>query len=1166
MDGFLFFAFLVAFFYFLHSVNKLEKNATKLQSQMQLLQDQVNTLLKKVSALETQSIASVSTQTVTEPIAKPTETKPAVVSDVVEQPKSPSIPVVVAPMKQPIVPPPPSPAPIAESPTSTKEEVVRKLSAAAARVVTPPTTAPLQKEFTPPPIKDQAISITTEQKHSINAVKLPPPTVSAKAPEPKVSLSMEEKVGANWFVKIGAVMMFAGIVWAGNFVWGTLHEPGRVFLLYVFGVAMLWLGIGLEKRDNYLILGRSLLGMGWAVLFFTTYAMYHAPATKVLDSLAIDMFLMLGVMVAMVIHTLKYDSQLVTGFAFLLGFFAISVNHGSGTDGTAGLLAGPVLVVGLSILVASRRWWELEVFGILAAYTTHFLWLLPMVKRDEMGHVDHFPGYEFSVAALCTYWLVFRWSYVRRDVDEKSEEDVSTVAALLNSFAFLSLMKFQSVHPELAFWALLVLGTVELMFAQYAKARGRRMAFLVLATVGVCLLTAAIPFKFADSPGRLSMIWLAGAQAFLVLGIFSEEILFRRMGKLVSMLAAVTLLFTSGIRHFQALMDNPNPVGDAASSIHSAGLGFFVAALVLWSNAHIAKRRWSGLFSRQFDEAMLVLLSWSAMVLGTIAVVFITPDTWVPVGLSVLMVALAAFGKLRNDKHWLQQSLVMALVAASNLLYDHHGFDEQVGWFKMEIYVAASVAILMYAASYFARHAEDMIPSISSSLLTWLAAFIMSASIYRAIPEAWVAPAWAIYALIIIIGARIVSTNDVARQQLVLQSHMLGAFVFARAITVNLAEPFRQTSVQLETMLLCAASFYALTWLTNIPEIETPDWMSQAQSWLGSTVLTWLMWYWLGPTAVAVGWALFGLVIFEIGIWRKASYLRWQAYLAFELSFIRIYFANINAEKVAGEISPIVITILPLVAIYYYAYWRLLDTDGSDLNQEGKLHVAGGLACLGTITLATIMRFEIDPHWVVVGWASLLLALMMTSWLTDRTIFRYQALAGIIPVGFRLITYNLFEHADLANSLSSRFVSEGISIALMLACLPAAFVFRNMEAVEDAYGWMGKFRYRPDQFFFLAAVALTTIVLFFRLEGGFITLAWGVEAIVVFVFALMVSERSYRLCGLALLMGCIAKIGFVDYWKMETSERVIVLMGVGGILTVVGFLYGKNRDRLRELL
>src|SRR2546429_6548520 len=50
--------------------------------------------------------------------------------------------------------------------------------------------------------------------------------------------------------------------------------------------------------------------------------------------------------------------------------------------------------------------------------------------------------------ALPIYWLIFRISYIARNIKTDFEEHISTLAALLNVLLLLGVMKFQSVQPR----------------------------------------------------------------------------------------------------------------------------------------------------------------------------------------------------------------------------------------------------------------------------------------------------------------------------------------------------------------------------------------------------------------------------------------------------------------------------------------------------------------------------------------------------------------------------------------------------------------------------------------------------------------------------------------------------------------------------------------------
>jgi uncharacterized membrane protein len=67
--------------------------------------------------------------------------------------------------------------------------------------------------------------------------------------------------------------------------------------------------------------------------------------------------------------------------------------------------------------------------------------------------------------------------------------------------------------------------------------------------------------------------------------------------------------------------------------------------------------------------------------------------------------------------------------------------------------------------------------------------------------------------------------------------------------------------------------------------------------------------------------------------------------------------------------------------------------------------------------------------------------------------------------------------------------------------------------------------------------------------------------------ALLAKERSFRLAGVGLLLLCVGKILCWDAWQFhDLTARYSTLIGVGLILLIVSFLYGKNRKALRDYL
>ena len=134
----------------------------------------------------------------------------------------------------------------------------------------------------------------------------------------------------------------------------------------------------------------------------------------------------------MALQTLRYRSQFVTGLAFLLGYFTVSLSENS----VYSLSAGVFLAIGLVSIVLKMGWFELEVFGILSTYLTHLYWLYRLLGVNGAGG-SAFPEYHASLTILFVYWLIFRFSYIKRSIKSDFEEHVSAAAAVLNIMLLL---------------------------------------------------------------------------------------------------------------------------------------------------------------------------------------------------------------------------------------------------------------------------------------------------------------------------------------------------------------------------------------------------------------------------------------------------------------------------------------------------------------------------------------------------------------------------------------------------------------------------------------------------------------------------------------------------------------------------------------------------------
>lgn len=1065
-------------------------------------------------------------------------------------------------------------------------------------------------------------------------------------------MPLEEVLGMNVFAKIGIVLLVLGFALLGRMALISMGPGQRVALIYAASAVMLGGGVWLERKERYRLLGRAGIGGGWALLFFTTYAMNHVSAMAVLDSNTTDCILMLGVAVGMVAHTLRYKSQVVTGLAFLLAFSTVALS----LDSIYALSAGVILALGIVAIGLRMRWYELELFGILASYANHFYWLYKLYPDGFAGRP--FPQFWPSVIILVLYWAVFRVSYVLRRIASPRQETVSTAAALLNTIALLAVMKFQSTRPELAFYALLALGAVEFCFGQIPPTRRRRMAFKLLTVIGTILVFASVPFKFSGN--NIALFWMIAAELLLMAGVLQPEIVFQRLGSIGGTLTGCLIIFEAHhIVAFRAQSESP---------LIRDGILLLTASLLLCLNAHFVRRRWAQFF-RGADAVLAAIQGYLGVATAFFAIWALFTSDWTVLGWAALFMAACTGKRYLNDNHLLAQAWGFAAIVLFrcqdvNLhygtLYPHH--------VAARLVTLPALAAAFYCAGWILSRAKDARMHLRMIAL-WAGSFLLAELIWFEISQPWVAPVWVAFAVALVLIARHMNVAPFSYHQHVLavaavaqlaafnlhaepsfnrylpflgcaaafyaisrfstlkdapyrrfagwahtsvatalvaalawhesaqpwlaaiwagfalalalidrlfsveelpwQAHILALLAVLRLVMLNLYldDLWHGIHLRLITVSIVIASLYCLARWIRLPQFLNEVDSRQAYTWIASGLVAWLLWAELRPVALAVAWAVFGLILFEIASWKNQVHLRWQAFLALAGSFARIFFVNLTAEAASGErISPRMYTVVPLALIYFYIWSRLRRANAAqDLE---RWNPADLIAHFGTASLAALLYFEIAPEWIIAAWATLALALAAAALLLNRRVFIEQAHVLVAGVVIRSLAHNMFGGSYfVAGEWHGRFSILSITAALLLAALPIAFRLRARYHDQPVSGLDRLLAIRsPEQVFFFAPVALVTLTIAVKMNPGTVTLSWGVEGVLVILLGLLVAQRSYRLTGLLLLLLCVAKIVARDAWLLGERDRYTTFIVLGAALTLVSLLYGRYREAVRRLL
>jgi hypothetical protein len=208
-------------------------------------------------------------------------------------------------------------------------------------------------------------------------------------------------------------------------------------------------------------------------------------------------------------------------------------------------------------------------------------------------------------------------------------------------------------------------------------------------------------------------------------------------------------------------------------------------------------------------------------------------------------------------------------------------------------------------------------------------------------------------------------------------------------------------------------------------------------------------------------------------------------------------------------------------------------------------------------------------EWIVVAWAALTLVLVIATWALDKEVFLQQAVLLTVGIVGRGIAHNIFGGSYFSSDgWRGNFAVLSITSALLLAALPITFRLRIRyidRPIESPLGRCLGLK-RAEQWFFFAPVVLITIMIAVKMNPGMVTLSWGIEGVAVILLGLLVSQRSFRITGLFLLLLCVGKIVCLDAWRLSDTDRYITFIVLGAALTLVSWLYSRYRETVRRLL
>ena len=1022
--------------------------------------------------------------------------------------------VPIAPASTPVqkVPAPPAlvePKPVLPAAAKTPVEV--KPSAPVAPPQTIPSSVP-STQAPGPRIPAPTPRAPAEIPRAAARVSAPPPVSAYRVPSSKPTLqqrmksvsAIEETLGTNWLNKLGIIILVVGVALFGIYELGALGPLGKVGISYLASAFLLVGGIFLEKNERYRLLGRTGIGGGWALFFFSTYAIYHVAAMHVLDSLTLDCILMLVVAIAMAAHTLRYRSQFVTGLAFLLGYTTVALSQ----DTVYSLSAGVVLAIGLVCIVLKMGWFELEVFGILSSYLNHLYWLY-RILGIEGAHGRHFQEYHASLLLLFFYWLTFRISYIARNIKTDFEEHISTLAALLNVLLLLGVMKFQSVQPELAYLALLVVGAFEFSLAQLPITKRRRQAFVVLSVVGATLMLAAVPFHYSGN--NVAILWLVGAEAFLAAGIIAKEVVFRRLGLLTGSLVGLHLV---GI-DFRQLLNLRLANEDRALA---AGVLFSLCAVVFYINALGVGSRWKDLFGGSPDRPLLTIHSYLGAFAAASAAWALFSRDWTALALAAIMLILAALGRALESPHLqVQYALLGAVTLYRGIVVNLHLESPEHSHVRMRLLTLPVLGAAFYLTAKLAALRDDPGQRAIRGLFAAAGSGFFALLLWFEAPELWQPLAFVAFAVLLSEAARALRYHALAWH-----SHLLTGLGLFTALTADPSgvHVWHTIPVRAFSALPVVVGGYWLAKRLGTTDERHLALARVAYTWAATGMMVWVLQVALRAPWIAVGWIVFAVVLALSTRWIRYQQLAWQANVVGLCVLARAFFYNYDLEqKFWGPISLRIFTISLVAAGLYF----LSRKAAPEVRYTRAIAFFHSFAATGL--LALLAWYEAPNGWLAPLWAAFALVLAIVDQRLELEELPWQShiLAGLTLL--RSMSVNFYVTATW----------RGISVRLLSLAIVAVIFYALSRLIRMPDEWR---RRDIHHVYSWAASAIGGLLLWYELQSqpASIAVAWGAFGLVLFEYGLLRKITQFRYQAYVALVAAFTRIFFVNLTVGEPGE------------------------------
>lgn len=805
----------------------------------------------------------------------------------------------------------------------------------------------------------------------------PPPAGPSWLEQIQTSLSGEEwesVVGGSWLNKLGALILVIGLALFLRYSYAEIGPAGRAAAGYLVGFLLLGAGLYMERQDRYLVFSLGLKGGGWAALYYTSYAVHALPASRLIESPAMGMLLLVGVAAAMIAHALQYKSEPTACLAYFIGYATLVISPRSDYS----LIASLPLLASLLIVSFHREWDRTPLLGLILSYGCYALgygdvfWRPPLPDALVSGKT-----------ILAIHWLAFEL-YDLLDTS-RGRRPVAAAQAVfpVNAVGFIgvALMHAPSGDPHALAKFLGMTGLAYLVstgirawirppskFEPATDTLGRALAgsYEGAVTLTTALLSVSMFLRFSGF--RLIAGFLTLAEMLFITGRQARQTYLRLLGIVVYELGALYgfhLMFTiEATRELYGITMKAWTPGLLLLIV----VGYLDSLLVASDPVE------------PFEVQTRTGFSVSATLLTLACLGFNLRYQLVGMSWMVLAAVLLEVARRSWRPEFATQAVAVFALATGALAINNLARD--AGPAAWEPWVALALPAFVTGFSAWrlrfrprANLDADFLPP-AASLTADVGVGCLLALLWLVLPPGLVAVGWG---LVAILAGEIGYTLDWPRLRLHL--HVGLALTLGRALMANftLLGDTNGVSHRLLTVVPLVLAF-GYEWLRMREEgpAKLTGWETAWQRWLlypPTLLLAMLLRFECGRVGMVSGWAAMTAVLVGVGRRAQLGDLRGQGYLLAALTFLRCWGTDfLPPESLPGAFDPNrhdrLITGGLVVLAFFLAQFQLPRRDeGEGSSLAGfDLRFRSVFCVMGALLLTKLIYHEASDVTLSIAW------------------------------------------------------------------------------------------------------------------------------------------------------------------------------------------------------